>query len=29
MTFTTEREADQTVNGDGWTDEEIDEAEKK
>ena len=29
MTFTTEREADQAVNGDGWTDEEIDEAKKK
>jgi len=29
MTFTTEREADQAVNSDGWTDEEIDEAEKK
>ena len=29
ITFTTEREADQAVNGDGWTDEEIDEAKKK
>ena len=29
MTFTPEREADRTVNGDGWTDEEIDEAKKK
>ena len=29
ITFTTEREADRTVNGDGWTDEEINEAKKK